>query len=416
MQQKLESLINDEHNGKQIQLNGNIKLNIEQSGIFTIGKICVKGIIHIKRSDIIIDGSNANIEVNINDSTSSDWSLFFVHPTSRNVTFRNLNIKIQINNKTDSTRSFSVIYNTAYGMKINNCNFEVITYKQLNLIGIYNNGNLDTHMETRADNFVVSESFIKLECRAEEYNKECNIYGIYNNLANSITVQNTFIYSTNKGNGELQKAVGVFTNGRFGRFVGNNIKANGTHNIGKEKEQAYAVGFINDGLYSIITANNIIGEWAGKSVGLENNGGYTIISSNKILATHTICGRSIINGADNCEINGNILTSTSRNAILLEHTGGKCYIGNNIMEVLMTLDECRSGCGIKAYGDMCNNNIICENIILNVSDCGIFTDKSVGSVFNNQIFAYPKTVPYGSPDNKYLLTQLDENNIRSIKE
>ena len=65
------------------------------------------------------------------------------------------------------------------------------TAKQLNLVGVYNNGNLDTHMETRADNLVIDNSLIKVECRTEEFNMECIVHGLYNYLANSISVQNT---------------------------------------------------------------------------------------------------------------------------------------------------------------------------------------------------------------------------------
>ena len=183
MQKELEEQINDEKNGNEIKLTGKIRLNINQSGTFTIGRLCVKGIIQIKRSDIIIDGSDAEIEANINDCTTSDWGLFFVHPTARNVQFRNLRIRVRIQNPQHSTRMFSLIYNTAYGLKINNCQIEIYSDKQLNMAGVYNNGNLDTHMETRADNLVINNSLLKVECLANEFNKECTVYGIYNYLA-----------------------------------------------------------------------------------------------------------------------------------------------------------------------------------------------------------------------------------------
>lgn len=414
MQKELEEQINDEKNGNEIKLTGKIRLNINQSGTFTIGRLCVKGIIQIKRSDIIIDGSAAEIEANINDCTTSDWGLFFVHPTARNVQFRNLRIRVRIQNPQHSTRMFSLIYNTAYGLKINNCQIEIYSDKQLNMAGVYNNGNLDTHMETRADNLVIDNSLLKVECLANEFNKESTVYGVYNYLANSISMQNTYIYATNTGNGERQRAVGVYTNGRFGRFVGNNIKANATHNVGREKEHAHAFGFINEGLYSIITSNNIVGEWAGMSVGLENRGEFTIISGNKILATHTICGRSIRNYGSNTNIEGNILTSTSRNARLIEHTAHNCIIGRNIMEILMVPSECRSGCGIYAVGENCTENIISENIIRNVTDCAIFADGKVGSILNNHITSYGETINRASKENAYLASKLDEKNIRSI--
>lgn len=416
MLQELEQRINDIGSGNEIKLSGKIKLSIDRSGNFTVGRLCVKGLIQIMRPDITINGEDCEIEVDIDDCTTSDWSLFFVHPMARNVQFKNLSIKVRIRNPEHTTRRFSLIYNTAYGLKLHNCQIEMYSDKQINMAGIYNNGNLDTHMETRADNLVVDNCLLKVECRASEFIKECTVYGVYNYLANSISMQNTFIYATNKGNGERQKAVGVYTNGRFGRFIGNNIKANASHNVGREKEQAYAFGFINEGLYSIISSNNIVGEWAGMSVGLENRGDYAIIIGNKILSTHTICGRSIRNYGNNTSIEGNVITSTSRNARLIEHVSHNCLIGRNIMEVLMAQSECRSGCGIYAIGENCIENIISENIIRNVADCAIFADGSVGSVSDNIVSSFKETIRRAGTENSYLFNKLDERNIQSIYE
>ncbi len=415
MQKEIERLIN-ESTGRKIELSGNYSITVDKSNGFTVGRFCVKGIVTVMRSDIIIDGSNAQINVQINDCTTSDLGLFFIHPSAHNVQFRNMHIRVQIQNPTHSSRTFSLIYNTSFGLKIDNCHMEVVSDRQLNMAGLYNNGNLDTHMDTRADSLVVANSCLEVKCVAEEFEKECAVYGIYNYLANSISVQNTFIYATNSGDGERQKAVGVYTNGRFGRFTGNNIKANGLHNKGREKEQAHAFGFINEGLHSLIVSNNIVGEWAGMSVGLENRGEYAIIEGNKILATHTVCGRSVRSYANNSQIMGNVLTSTSRNARLIEHNASSCLLGKNMMEVLMAQSECRSGCGIYAVGEMCRDNIISENIIRNVADCGIFADRTAGTIANNKVISYPETVLQAGSENTYLLSRLDEKNIQNIPE
>lgn len=227
---EFEMQINQAESDKEVRLNGKVYWEVKTGNTFTIGRNCMKGVISISRSGVVIDGSNAEIEAEIEDSTGSDWGLFFIQPSARNVTLKNFTLRIRLHNPEHSTRIFSAIYNTAFGLKIENCSIEIYSDKQINLSGIYNNGNLDTHMETRADNLVISNSFVKVECLAEEYPKESTVYGFYNNLANSVSMQNTYIYAINRGDGNRQKAVGVYTNGRFGRFVGNNIKANGTHN------------------------------------------------------------------------------------------------------------------------------------------------------------------------------------------
>lgn len=413
MTKELEQRINDENGALEVRLHGRYEWEEGSGNSFCIGKSFVKGAISIKRPNVIIDGSDAEIIVNITD-TAGDWSLFFVQPKAWNVVLKNLKIRINAKIIEHCTRMLCAVYNTAYGLKIENCHIELHAEKQIRLVGVYNNGNLNTHMETRADNLVISNSYIRAECYATEYAKACMVYGLYNYLANSISMQNTFVYATNSGGGEQQKAIGVYTNGRFGRFIGNNIKANGAHNVGKLKEQAHAYGFINEGLYSVISANNIVGEWAGKCVGLDNHGEYALVSTNKILATHTICGRSVRNYANNSSIDGNILTSTSRNARLIEHNAKYCVISRNVMEVLMDPNDCQSGCGIYAVGGNVGENVITQNVIKNVKDCGIFADKTVGEVRGNLVISWPNTVKQAGQEDVLLKKRLDESNVRSI--
>lgn len=412
MENVLEQAINGT-DAREVRLHGKIRLDAQTGGSFTVGRLCVKAIVTVARPYIVVDGSDAEIEVYIDDCTTSDWSLFSVLPSAGHVTFRHMRVRVHIANPTDSGRMFSLVYNTAYGLKIEDCFFAVTSEKQLQLTGIYNNGNSDTHLDTRADNLVVVDSTVRVECRAETFTKACTVCGIYNYLANSIAVQNTYVYAFNRGDGDRQKAIGVYTNGRFGRFVGNNIKANGSHPAGKEREQAHAFGFVNEGLYSILSANNLVGEWAGMCVGLENKGAYTIVESNKILATHTVCGRSIRNYAVNCRIVGNIVTSTARHARLIEQRAGRCMLAHNIMEVLMPPHACKSGVGVYALGEACTENRIENNMIVNVLDCGIFADDSVGTVEGNSVYTYPDAVKSAGTDNETLAAKLDERNVRT---
>lgn len=411
MMNQLEELIeNTEAN--EIKLHGTYKIVSNENNHFAVGKSCMKGLIPINRSDVVIEGSDAEIEAEIYDCDLRDKSLFFIQPEARNVEFRNLKIRVYLKNAVHTERLFALIYNTAYATKINNCLFEVYTDRQVNVAAVYNNGNHDTHMNTRADNFTVNNCNITILCKTEEYEKECTVYGIYNNLANSICVSDTYIYVANKGKGERQKAVGIYTNGRFGRFVNNNIKANGLHNLGFDKEEAYAEAFINDGLYSIISSNNIVSEWAGRSVGLKNSGDYAIVSGNKILSTHTICGRCIENTGNAVRITGNILTTTSRNARIVDLNALHCVIADNHLEVLMPPSECPSGCGIYATGDRCIGNIVHDNVIRNVKDSGIIMNEKNNIIQNNRLFDSGDAVALCAAD-ETLIAKFDERNIKS---
>ena len=399
----------------EVRFEGEINLELPKSTSFYVGKNFSKSLVTITKPNITLDFSDAIVRVDIAEPLDTDLNIFFVSSMAKNVEIKNLKLYVYLNIPA-TARQIVGIYNTAYALKLNNCFIEVVSESQLNLVGMFNNGNLDTHMETRADNLVIANSCIKVQI-VQSGMKDSVVYGVYNNLANSISIQNTFVYSTNIGAGKKQAAVGVFTNGRFGRFIGCNIKANGSHNTGNLKEQAYAYGFVNEGLYNLIESNNIIGEWGGQCVGLENKGDFAKVSGNKILATHTIKGRSVRNYANDSIFDGNILTSTSRNPRLFEQEGSNCIITNNMMEGLQLPQTYRSSVGIYAAAESAAENLISQNIIKNVCDCGIFAHKNIGFVQNNIITTYAESygfVKLATTENSAIANKLDESRIHSI--
>lgn len=399
----------------EVNFEGDINLELPKSTSFYVGKNFSKSLVTISKPNITLDFSDAVVRVNITDPVDADLNIFFVSSMAKNVEIKNLKLCVYLNIPV-TARQIVGIYNTAYGLKLNNCSIEIIAENQLNLVGVFNNGNLDTHMETRADNLVIENGCIRVQI-VQSGMKESIVYGIFNHLANSISLQNTFVYSTNIGIGKKQAAVGVFTNGRFGRIVGNNIKANGSHNTGNLKEQAYAYGLVNEGLYNLIEANNIVGEWGGQCVGLENKGDFAKVNGNKILATHTIKGRSVRNYANDSIFDGNILTSTSRNPRLFEHEGCNCIITNNMMEGLQLPQTYQSSVGLYAAAESATENLIAQNVIKNVCDCGIFTNKNIGFVQNNIITTYAESsgfVKQGLNTDERLAAKLDESRVYSI--
>lgn len=399
----------------EVNFEGDINLELPKSTSFYVGKNFSKSLVTISKPNITLDFSDAVVRVNITDPLDADLNIFFVSSMAKNVEIKNLKLCVYLNIPI-TARQIVGIYNTAYGLKLNNCSIEIIAENQLNLVGVFNNGNLDTHMETRADNLVIESGCIRVQI-VQSGMKESIVYGIFNHLANSISLQNTFVYSTNIGIGKKQAAVGVFTNGRFGRIVGNNIKANGSHNTGNLKEQAYAYGLVNEGLYNLIEANNIVGEWGGQCVGLENKGDFAKVNGNKILATHTIKGRSVRNYANDSIFDGNILTSTSRNPRLFEHEGCNCIITNNMMEGLQLPQTYQSSVGLYAAAESATENLIAQNVIKNVCDCGIFANKNIGFVQNNIITTYAESsgfVKQGLNTDERLAAKLDEGRVHSI--
>lgn len=398
-----------------VRFEDEINLELSKSTSFYVGKNFSKSLVNITKPNITLDFSDAIVRVNIMDSLDTNLNIFFVSSMAKNVEIKNLKLHVYLNIPVTS-RQIVGIYNTAYGLKLNNCDIEIVSENQSNLVGVFNNGNLDTHMETRADNLVIANSCIKGQI-VQSGMKDSVVYGVYNNLANSISIQNTFVYSTNIGIGKKQAAIGVFTNGRFGRFIGCNIKANGSHNTGNLKEQACVYGFVNEGLYNLIESNNIVGEWGGQCIGLENKGDFAKVNGNKILATHTIKGRSVRNYANDSVFDGNILTSTSRNPRLFEQEGSNCIITNNMMQGLQLPSTYQSSVGLYAAAEKATENLIAQNIIKNVCDCGIFAHKNIGLVQNNIITTYAESygfIKLATTENSAIANKLDENRIHSI--
>lgn len=410
----LEQTLNGSSESSEVKLNGKIELKIGRHNKIYVGRQFVQGFIKIERSQITIDGGNALIEAELDECITNDCCLFYLTPSASGVRFVNLNLNIKIKNA-HTAKHFYAFYNTAYGVSFENCHINVYADKQVNAAVIYNNGNYDSHFDTRADNLIVSNCQLRVECYAEEYPLECEIYGLYNYYANSISVHDTYIYATNRGDGGRQKAVGVFTIGRFGRFVGNNIKSNCGHGEGTEKEHAHAYGMINYGWHTLISANNIVAEWSGMSVGLEERGLYVEVETNKILATHAIYGTSVRLHGEACILRGNVITSTSRNARLIEVEQGSCIISGNILGQFRPEGDAITGCGIYCVQEDLTQNIITENIIRFTPDCGILYLPKNAIIEKNILQSFPQAVERAGKENRELIERLDTNKITSIK-
>lgn len=408
MQEQINSIKN-----KYILLSGNHVIDLNYGDYPHEKYYPFRGIITINRSDLVIGGSDSLIEVNFIDF-KNNWTLFDINHNAKNIELRNLNIKLNIRSHENCNDYFALIFNNAYGLKIINCKFEIIANEEVHLFGVFNNGNLDTHMETGADNLVIDNSTIHASIHSESNDFQSEVYGIYNNLANCISIQNSFIYATHKGNSDKHKAIGIYTNGRYGRFIGNNIKANGSHPEGLKKEAASAIAFQNEGLFTIISNNNLIGEWAGTAIGIFNASESAIISNNKILATHTIYGIPIRSYGEKVLVLENIVISTSRNARLIEHHASNSIISHNFMEVLIPPEECVSGCGIYAASKNIGANTISENTICNVKNVGIFVGNHNSNILNNQVIS-KQSIPISDLNNLKLAELLNEKNIKSIE-
>lgn len=417
MENQLQSLIDGAKAFGVVRPTGEFRLELPKSANFFVGRNFAQNVIRIDKPELVLDFTDAVLRLDVEEPLGSDINVIFLAGMAKHV--RIINLKLYVYCKCPATvRKITGIYNTAFGVKLENCRVEIVSEYAMGVTAVANYGGLDTHLETKADNFSVSGCFLKAQA-VSAAERNCAVYGFYNELANSVSLSDSFVYANVKGNGGAQRATGVYTNGRFGRFVGNNIKANGAHNAGKLLEAAHACGFANEGLYSLIASNNIVGEWGGTCVGLENRGSFAKVNGNKILATHTVKGRSVRNFADDCVFDGNVLTSTSRNPRLFELAGKNCVIANNLMEALLNWWDYRSSCGVYAADENAKDNIISSNVVKNVCDCGIFAARGAAVVKDN-VFATDGHaagfVDVAGPENAALRSKLDEKYIISVTE
>lgn len=285
-----------------------------------------------------------------------------------------------------------LIHNEAKNVIMRNCRVTVRSQSQVSFTAFYNNGALDTTLETQADQLSIDNCRFDIRVLPNEFPYECQVCGVENVLANSVVLQNNYIFAQLNGNGGGQKVFGVKNSGRYCRIENNNIKANGWHNKGRLTEATHTCGVYNEGQYLLFSGNNCVGEWGGRCVGFQNQNTWCTITGNKILATHTICGRTVIlNGAKNILAN-NILTGTSRNPRFVEVRADYNSITGNYMEVLMPVHSEISGCGIWMEGkeeQPIARCLIADNKIVHTLDFGIYMNYVEQSIIKtNHIFKY----------------------------
>ncbi len=415
MENALQNQLDNVKSFSEFKPKDEFNINLDFDGKIYLGNNYYYNLINVWQPDVILNFANAPVRVDITNPVKNDVNIFYISHKAKNVVIENLKLYVYLNCPINFNK-ITAICNTAVGVKIRNCHIEIISENATNLTGIINLGNQSTLLSDKGDNLIAEKNFINIKIinRSKNISSVC---GFNNNFANSILVKDNFIYTYNIGYGKNQTSTGIYTDGKFGRFINNNIKANGSHNTGNETQQAFTYGFINDGSYNFLEGNNIVGEWGGQCIGLENKGGYAKVSGNKILSTHTIKGRSIRNYSQCSLFYGNIITSTSRNPRLFEQNGSYCIFNNNLLEGLQGTEIYKSSVGIYAAEESATGNIIFNNIIKNVCDCGIFMHKNTGKVKDNLFITYPDCTQFkeiSTVADLKLLNKLNEANIKSV--
>lgn len=372
---EIEQLINNSNEYDTVVFEGIFNFSETGKQFYILGNNMMQSVLMITKSNIRLDFNNAIIFLNIQNITCKT-AFIYLFQTANNIKICGLNLNIEYFGE-NSNRIIYGIFNCGSSLSIVNSKLSICTNKQINITGIFNNGGINTHLNTKADNLSVVNCKIYIQIQPEKYIFPCEGCGIHNFYANSVQIADNYIEVINKGEGEMQKAIGIYNNGRFCRFSNNNIKANGSHNKVICLEAAHACGMIDEGMYSLISNSNIVGEWGGSCVGITLKGEFTKITGCKILSTHTIKGTTVKILGRKIIISDNIITSTSRNARIIYCSAKIVNIIGNIMEVVINPDECITGVG--GYFENSNNVIFKSNQLLTIKTCGVY-------VYNSDVF------------------------------
>lgn len=398
-----------------VYLENNFEFDLEEDKFFLVGTTGVRALVSFFRKDVILDGQGNKITVRCRRTERNNTCIFYLTQEARGCEIRNLTLNFEYLGE-DTTRTFIGILNNAYGAKINRCKIVMNSEKNINMTAISCRGIKDMQSETRMDNFTVEYNDIRVYCKPETVNGRLRQCGIENLHANSISISGNYVLAVVRGNGENQIALGVSNSGRYARIENNNIKTNGDHSDGLEKEHAHVCGFENEGEFLIFIGNNCVGEWAGKAVGAYNRAHHAIFQGNKFLATHTIHGVALRNEGNYCTITANLLMSTSRNARLLENTAHGVTVSSNVLRAIYFTDKCQSG-----YGMVVDNSEGCYisgNQIIGVKNCGIFCRNSKITSENNFIqlkSEWPWFEPIATENNGMIAAAIDEGKIHNAE-
>lgn len=379
---QFEREINSAGENATVYLEQNLVFDLQPDGQFLIGKDCVKPIISLSKRDVVLDGQGNKIIFRCFQPPINDIALLQIGKEAIGSEIRNLSVEFIYCGK-NTSRGVIAVQNHAYGAKISRCNLSMTSESQINLTVIQNDRRVDTVIDREGDNFVVEGCDIRIRCTPSDFDLPTLCCGIYNDLPNSMNITNNYLLILLNGGGEMQKAVGIFNNGKFVRITDNNIKTNGLHRQGEERAHTHTYGVYNEGDYLLFSANNCIAEWAGKAIGLFNQGLYCAFNGNKFLGTHTIHAVSVQNCGDLCTFCGNIFTATSKNARLLINTANNVVYQANILRSLYFVHECLSGCGM-LFEDSEGCSAI-GNQILSIRNCGIFMRNSKVTTLQNYI-------------------------------
>lgn len=278
---------------------------IKLKGTFRIDQLDDNAAVTINKPGLIIDGYDAKIEANLSQLLYADiTSIFRLERQAAGTVIRGLTMDITYDGPALPGRLCAIHVNTG-SASAEDCRIVIKSHTPINITGIENDGELNTTLETYADNFKASNNFIQIEAHSD-IKRETALCGINNRYANSPSFSKNTINI--KSAVPSSQIVAIYNSGRFARVYKNSISC--VH----EDAEGSILSIYNDGMYMLFSKNTVTAQGGRECYGLIcNQGHYSKLEDNQISAGNADNASCVLIPAVKCMLFSNKLNGPENN-------------------------------------------------------------------------------------------------------
>ena len=97
MNKELQKLLDNSNVFSELKLHGEIVLNLPQSKNYYVGKSFSKNLLTLSKPNIVIDGTDAVIRVDIDEIPDANLNIFLISGMASNIEIKNLRMYVYVN-------------------------------------------------------------------------------------------------------------------------------------------------------------------------------------------------------------------------------------------------------------------------------------------------------------------------------
>lgn len=278
---------------------------IKLKGTFRLNQLDGNAAVIINKPGLIIDGYDAKIQADLSQLLYADiTSIFRLERQGAGTVIRGLTMDITYDGPAIPGRLCAIYVNTG-SASVEDCRIVIRSQAPINITGIENDGELNTTLETYADNFKASNNFIQIEALSDT-RRETALCGINNRYANSPSLsKNTINIKSTVPSGQI---VAIYNSGRFARVYKNAISCS------HEDAEGSILSIYNDGMYMLFSKNTVTAQGGRECYGfICNQGHYSKLEDNQISAGNADNASCVLMPAVKCMLFSNKLNGPENN-------------------------------------------------------------------------------------------------------